>query len=82
MPSEDEMDTVPKIEKKVNLFGKELIAICDNGNLPSPILVGLTWFFSGSPKDKILLLKYQTLSILLQCGVPVLSQIIDFTIGT
>ena len=50
VPHRDQMCTDPKVKKTGQLFGKQLSCICPNGKWPQAILVGLTWFISGSPK--------------------------------
>lgn len=52
VPHQDQVRTVPTVNKKGKLFGKELSSICKDGLWPTAILVGLTWFNSGFPKEK------------------------------
>lgn len=53
VPHQDQVCTALSAAKTRKLFGRDLAAICEDGNLPAAILVGLTWFFSHFPKDKI-----------------------------
>lgn len=43
---------VPRVDKTRQLFGKELSSICQDGKLPTAILVG-SWFIYGSPKENL-----------------------------
>ena len=50
VPHQDQMCTVPTVNKTGKFFGKELSSISHNGEWPKAILVSLTWFISGSHK--------------------------------
>ncbi|XP_037063168.1 uncharacterized protein LOC114695358 [Peromyscus leucopus] len=81
VPHQDQVCTTPPVVKTGKLFGKDLTAICEDGTLPTVILVGLIWFFSGCPEDKILLLLNTPPSSLSSSGETSVHQIIGLRIG-
>jgi hypothetical protein len=52
VPHQDQMCTAPTVNRG-KLFGKEMSSICHEGKWPTVVLVGLTWFISGSPKENL-----------------------------
>lgn len=52
MPHLDLERTAPPVAKTGELFGNDLTTICEDGNLPTAILVGLTWFSLDVLKTK------------------------------